>query len=192
MGRTFLALRDVGQEFAKAFEHDMRAVDGLALEVHVAEGCRIESGMTSQSCNPAASSSQLPTSSGIRLTCPGMRPSGNPTCPPSARLPQRHVAARPRAGRGRLAAGTNGSFSALSASAGNADAVQVRLGRCTRVVVVGIAKAVQRRGEDVVELVEIARGHAAGRIEQARVLRQLAQAPWASCCAGTWWCRPAG
>ena len=26
MGRTLLALRDVGQESAKAFEHDMRAV----------------------------------------------------------------------------------------------------------------------------------------------------------------------
>jgi hypothetical protein len=39
----------------------------------------------------------------------------------------------------------------------NADPVQLRLGRTALPVVVGVAKAVQRRGEDIVERVQVAR-----------------------------------
>ena len=69
----------------------------------------------------------------------------------------------PHAAAGRLAAGTNGSLQRVQRQSGNADAVQVRLGRGAGVVVVGVAETVQRRGEDVVELVEVARGQQLAR-----------------------------
>ena len=88
------------------------------------------------------------------------------------RLPQRHV--RPHLMLGRQAGGRHEwVVQRVQRQSGNADAVQVGLGRCTGVVVVGVAETMQRRGEDVVELVEVARGHEFGCIEQARMLLQF-------------------
>ena len=55
----------------------------------------------------------------------------------------------------------------------DADVAQVRLGGGAPPVVLGVAEAVQRRGEDVVELVEVARGEQARLVEQPRMLAQL-------------------
>ena len=53
--------------------------------------------------------------------------------------------------------------------------MQVRLGRTARPIVFGIFETMQRRGEDVVEVVEVARGQQALAVEEAGVLGEFGQ-----------------
>jgi protein-disulfide isomerase-like protein with CxxC motif len=54
-------------------------------------------------------------------------------------------------------------------------AVQVGLGRGARPVVLGIAESMERRSEDVVKRMEVARRQQGIAVEQAGVLLELAQ-----------------
>ncbi len=134
--------------------------DGLALEVHVARA--VIPGLTRDPCRRA----QVDAGSGpavrVRLTTTAAsRPPPAASCPPPRASVSRaracahrgspHArhrpaatasrAARPHAGEGRLAAGTNGSFSAFSTSAGMRMRCRCGLGRCAGVVVVGVAES---------------------------------------------------
>jgi hypothetical protein len=94
--------------------------------------------------------------------------------PATRRLPQRHMRAN-LVRRGQAGRRHKRIVQRIDHQRRHADAVQVGLGRRARPVVVGVAKAVQRRGEDVVELVEVARAHQPVAVEQAGVLLQLLQ-----------------
>ena len=106
-------------------------------------------------------------------------------------LPQLHARAH-LAGAGQAAGGHEGVVQRVEHQRRNADVGQVRLGRGAAPVVVGVAKAVQGRGEQVVEFVQVACSQQALAVEQARVLGQPWPGPWASSSAGTCGCRPAG
>ena len=71
-----------------------------------------------------------------------------------------------------------GRCSAFSTSAGMRIACRCGLAERARPVVVGVAEAVQRRGEDVVELVQVARREQALAVEQARDAAPAWPAPW--------------
>ena len=94
--------------------------------------------------------------------------------PAVRRLPQRDMAAH-RA-RARQAGGRHERIvQRVEHQRRDADARQVRLGRCAGPVVVGVLEAVQWRGEQVVEVVQVARGQYLLAAEQAGVLGQLGQ-----------------
>ena len=90
------------------------------------------------------------------------------------RLPQRDMAAH-RA-RARQAGGRHERIvQRVEHQRRDADARQVRLGRCAGPVVLGVLEAMQWRGEQVVEVVQVARGQHLLAAEQAGVLGQLGQ-----------------
>ncbi len=91
---------------------------------------------------------------------------------PVPRLPQRDVRPDVRLLRQRVARHER-IVERVEHQCGNADVAQVRLGRRALPVIVGVAEAVQRGREDVVELVQVARGAQAALVEQARMLAQL-------------------
>ncbi len=126
----------------------------------------------------ACESSHCPTASGMARTWPGSARKplalGKPTCPPCSGC-QSVTLALTCCAMGNELAGTKGSLRALSARAGRRTAPSNGLAEARRPVVVGVAKTVQRCGEQVVEGVQVARGQQRLAVEQAGVLFEFLQ-----------------
>jgi hypothetical protein len=110
---------------------------------------------------------------GSQSRLPGKAPLTKPTWPPAAGC-SRRTAGLTSAAPGRQAAGKNGSFFGLTASAGTAMAASQGLAEAAAPVVAGAGEAVQRRGDGVVEFVQVGGAQHARLVEQAGKARRRA------------------